>query len=342
MIGSVNNASTCSSCSQGSSFKNAHRRNPARAVAGGTNVRRFAFTLVELLVVIAIIGILIALLLPAVQAAREAARRMQCSNNLKQIGLALHNYHGIHNCLPMACGSRSSKPPLQTGTWPSMILPFLEQQDVYNMIDFDKHLKDPANAAAVTTVIPAYVCPSDSTVQDPILADRHDRDNPNPSLGLWYAGSIGPTIMDFCPFCPNPEPSPSNYCCQGWNYGSTNPPGNSVGLFGRYARGFTFDETTDGLSQTIMCGETLPGHCIWMGAFNSNLCITGTSIPLNTMETGGLDNWYRACGFKSLHPGGASFLIADGSVHFFLDSIDYKLYNELGTRAGGESVSVPQ
>ena len=110
-----------------------------------TNPQSTAFTLVELLVVITIIGILIALLLPAVQAAREAARRMQCANNLKQIALALHGYHEVHGSLPYAAGSCCyGNPEAAGGIWTTMILPQLEQQGLYNQIDFNEVHERPA------------------------------------------------------------------------------------------------------------------------------------------------------------------------------------------------------
>ena len=93
-----------------------------------------------------------------------------------------------------------------------------------------------------------------------------------------------------------------------------------------------------------MAGETLPRHCTFNGAYNHNFPLCGTTIPLNTMivnEDGVNDHWYDACGFKSAHPGGASFLLADGSVHFTNETIDYRLYNELGSRSGGEAVQFP-
>jgi prepilin-type N-terminal cleavage/methylation domain-containing protein/prepilin-type processing-associated H-X9-DG protein len=301
------------------------------------------FTLVELLVVIAIIGILIALLLPAVQAAREAARRMQCTNNLKQIGLAMHNYHTSHKTLPFACGNYIG-PPI-TGTWAAFILPFIEQQPVYDRFDFKKSMQDPANAEAEQVVIPTYICPTDPASRQPIFSNRWTliQWSPFPMLGLWYPVSMGPTHMDRCDFCPDANPSPTNYCCQGWSFGSFNPPGNSVGMFGRYARSFSFDEVTDGLSNTIMAGESLPAHCIFHGAYSTNFPLSGTTVPLNTMEDGqgSWHNWWRTCGYKSRHPGGANFLMGDGSVHFFSETIDYKLYNELGTRAGGEVAKLP-
>ena len=122
------------------------------------------FTLVELLVVIAIIGILIALLLPAVQAAREAARRMQCTNNLKQIGLAMHNYHDSMKCLPFASAYNAGPFYQNVGTWAAFILPYLELQTHYDLFDFTHPMKydsDSTNKEAVTTVVAVYLCPSD-------------------------------------------------------------------------------------------------------------------------------------------------------------------------------------
>ena len=295
------------------------------------------FTLIELLVVIAIIGVLIALLLPAVQSARETARQIQCTNNLKQIALALHNYHEARGELPFASGYTVS----QTGTWAAFILPQLERQDVYDRFDFNKNMKDPANRVAVTSVVSAYICPSDPVGSNPVLPYRCTF-NPNPSMALWYPVCMGPTHPDQCFYCPEPNPS---YCCQGGNYG-TRPPNSTAGMFGRYPRGFRFADVTDGLSATIMAGETLPGHCIHNVAFGGNFPMAGTTIPINIMlgegktQHGPPKHWHT-CGYKSLHPGGAMFAMGDGSVRFFSEYIDYRLYNELGTRAGDEVVTIP-
>jgi prepilin-type N-terminal cleavage/methylation domain-containing protein/prepilin-type processing-associated H-X9-DG protein len=313
---------------------------------------RRGFTLVELLVVIAIIGILIALLLPAVQAARESARRMQCTNHLKQIGLALHNYHTVHRTLPF--GSPGNKPltphfPI-AGTWPAFILPQLEQENIYRRFDFDLRMSDPANATAQQTVVATYVCPSDPAGTDPILSGRvggTGYDNPSKALGMWYPGCMGPTHMDRCDFCSNTTPSSTNWCCQSWNFGSSPgagyPAGSFVGMLGRHFTAIRFEDVLDGLSNTLMAGETLPGHCGWNSAYSPNFCTTSTNIPINTMEDGSSgSNWWRTCGFKSLHPGGANFAMGDGSVHFVQESIDFQLFNHLGTRAGREVASLPQ
>lgn len=307
--------------------------------------RRRAFTLVELLVVIAIIGILVALLLPAVQAAREAARRMQCTNNLKQIGLAMHNYHSAKQTLPFACGFTA-----QTGTWVAFLHPFMEQQSLYDIFDFNRSLVDPVNQPAVRTIVPGYICPSDGNAGQALIGGRiQPYHNPPQSMGLWYPVSMGPcrdgtTDGNSCVFCPASPRVPS-YCCQGSNYGSSGPEGNCPGLFGRtWKTAITFGEVKDGLSNTILAGETIPKHCTYNGAYVQNFPMAGTSIPINTMDetVDGQDSlWWRGCGFKSRHGGGANFAIADGSVHFFSENLDYELFNRMGTRAGGEVVSFP-
>ncbi len=301
--------------------------------------RRRAFTLVELLVVIAIIGVLVALLLPAVQSARESARRMHCVNNLKQLGLAMHAYHDVHEVLPFACGYYIA----QTGTFASALLPHIEQQNVFDLFNFDQDVTHPDNLNAITTVVSTFVCPTDEGSNRPIRDDifPDGGHNPRRAHSLWYPVSMGPTHPDSCPYCPG-RAGLDNYCCQGNNLG-TNPPNNSVGMFGRWPKGKTFAEIVDGLSNTLMLGETIPIHCIFNGAYNQNYPVLPTTIPLNTMESdeGVRGTWFRTCGFKSMHPGGANFCMGDGSVHFFPTEIDFRLYNNLGTREGGEAVSVP-
>jgi prepilin-type processing-associated H-X9-DG protein len=113
-------------------------------------------------------------------------------------------------------------------------------------------------------------------------------------------------------------------------------------MFGRHRKAVIFDEVRDGLSNTLMVGETLPTHSKWNCAFCTNFCTSSTNIPLNTMERDDEGSiWYRSAGFKSRHPGGVMFVMADGSVHFLSESTDFRLVNELGTRAGGEVAQVP-
>jgi len=314
-------------------------------------IRGGGFTLVELLVVIAIIAMLVTLLLPAVQSAREAARRASCINNLRQVGLGLLNYESSKGTFPFG-----SDHPVGTTTWAAMILPFVEAQAHYDLFDFSRPMRDRANQRGRTTPVDIYMCASDPTSgNNPILDKRGDSPSFNPaeSAMLSYPGSMGPTHPDNCPFCPDDKPSPDNWCCQGCNFGSFGSgcgmeDGSFAGMFGRFQKPIALKRVSDGLSKTVMAGETIPSHYIWNGAFVPNFPVSSMSIPINTMEQDGnlhgghtLILWAITSGFKSYHPGGANFVMGDGSVHFFSEGIDHRLYANLGTRAGNEPVSIP-
>jgi prepilin-type N-terminal cleavage/methylation domain-containing protein/prepilin-type processing-associated H-X9-DG protein len=298
--------------------------------------RNSGFTLVELLVVIAIIGILIALLLPAIQAAREAARRSQCTNNLKQLGVALHNHHQALGKLPQGCTFGSSSPSNRTrSTWIISLLPYSENNSLYQLFDLKQPLGHAVNDRAVKSLVTFLICPSDPDSRMPILKNRCSLDNnPTECMGTWYLGSMGPTEPDECPLCLEGSPS---FCCQGSGFGSND---TGVGMFQRWPRGIKFKEVRDGLSNTFMAGESLPTHSMHIAAFNENVPLGFTTVPMNLMEgkgdpqthTGQL--YYMCQGFKSMHRGGVNFLMADSSVLFVNDSISFVVYNALGTRAG--------
>jgi len=312
---------------------------------------RCAFTLVELLVVIAIIAMLVTLLLPAVQSAREAARRAACINNLRQVGLGMMNYESSNNEFPFG-----SDYPKSHRTFGALILPFIEAQNHFDMFDFTKPMRHGANRVARTTPVDVYMCASDPTSGNPILSKRGDSPSHNPadSTMLSYTGSMGPTHPDNCPFCPDNKPSPVNWCCQGCNFGTFGngcgmKDGTFAGMFGRFEKSIKIKQVEDGLSKTVLCGETIPSHYVWNGAFVPNFPVSSMSIPINTMEQDNLKHgghslilWAITSGFKSYHPGGANFVMGDGSVHFTDDSIDHQIYAALGTRAGHEAVSVSQ
>ncbi len=309
-----------------------------------------AFTLVELLVVIAIIGVLVALLLPAVQAAREAARRSQCSNNLKQIGLAMHNFHDTNSALPQGASAIQSN--VKGGTWAALILPFVEQQQHYDVFNLEVPMSDPSNADARRLVVPVYLCPTDPGSEEPVNDKHHANVVLQEVSRISYFGSMGPTHIDSCADCPIRQPREDNYCCRlSWSFGSLPNtrlevvPGQFPGMICRWPRQVNFKEVTDGLSNTFLVGETVSEHCGFNGAFVNNFSVTSTAISLNLLEADEGRNTgpalARACGFKSYHPGGAQFVMGDASVQFIQEFIDYQLYNELGSRNGGEQVAIP-
>ena len=305
-----------------------------------------AFTLVELLVVIAIIGVLVALLLPAVQSARESARRATCLSNLRQIALGVIQYHEDFGILPAGSPTCCTVPG---SLWTTSTFPYLEEQALFDAFDFTRPFNQgPENLNACQQTVPTFICPSGTRASAPLFTDRFPH-NPTTAVGIWYTACMGPTMPDRCPFCPEGEtPGPGNYCCQGNNFGTNEgngyPEGNSVGMFGRHRLPrVSFAKVTDGVSKTILIGESLPEECVFFSICATNFTVSSTSIPLNTRISDGGQGvrWWETSGFKSEHPGGAHLAMGDGSARFVGESIDYRIYNELGTRAGEEPASLP-
>lgn len=323
---------------------------PSARRGGATRWR--AFTLIELLVVIAIIAILVALILPAVQQAREAARRTQCRNNLKQIGLALHNYHDVHRCFPMgAMGVLDGRKPRNRQSigfsWGCYILPYLEERSLYETFDFrepayqfDSH--DPytseisRNEATLGIGLPAFRCPSDYR--------KSHRSSDEEAVGLiyWeniatssYVGMFGTnaTVPGV-----NPNLSWLEVAQRHTAFNRSTPGPNHVGTGPFHCNSRTrLRDVIDGTSSTVFVGErhgfecenwintkwltqafwglTLKGHSTWgSGYYRPNACPVG----VDPGKTG------KVCRgpLTSTHQGGLQVLLMDGSVHFISDSID--------------------
>ena len=316
-------------------------------------IRQAAFTLVELLVVITIIGILIALLLPAVQAAREAARRMQCSNNLRQIGIALHNYHTATRAFPPGA-FHVHFPPGQT-YWDHVlyrgpilvhILPYVEQQAIYDLFDFSSttyvgNQTMPDGTLIASTVVSMYLCPSDNVIMLPSGRAAHN-----------YVACRGPSQVNTNTSCACAESS----AWEAYEMLLPNPvPNEFPGAFTRNSISLRIVDMTDGLSSTIFFGEVRPdcsNHVSAGWAYTNNANgLAGTTVPINYDSCNPADssvpecnrkcNWVTSLGFKSRHPGGAQFLFGDGSVHFLSETIDHWNYQYLGGRCDAEIAQVP-
>lgn len=303
---------------------------------------RRGFTLVELLVVIAIIGVLVALLLPAVQSARESARRMQCSNNLKQLGLAIHNYHDVFLAFPINTLPNSGPAPnwndnsgFKHWSWMSRVLPFMEQQSLYQSLNVgDNTLRQ--SQQFIATQIKTYLCPSDDYSKRGPRTDGHNLANLSPPLPLGQTNYRGV--------------SGSN-----WQWGDARwNPVRSIdssadgllvgdGIFYRvdYLRPRRMAMIGDGLSNTSMVGEDLPQlntHCSWPYANHTQ----GTcAIWPNAKQANGKNfpptDWPNVYSFHSQHPSGLNFAFADGAVTFVTNNVDIAIYRARATISTGEA-----
>jgi len=305
---------------------------------------RTGFTLIELLVVIAIIAVLIALLLPAVQQAREAARRSQCKNNLKQLGLAAHNYHDTFNifpCTPVYWGG------VDKGSHLVQILPYIDQAPIYMGINFGNTVAVDGQTASNGTLfrsmaIPVYICPT-----DPMPTLWGDRAKSN------YVMSMGNQRMDSQGgACPTPLGNDFGTGPAGHGNGMTAQ--ETSGILNRMGWSCRLRDITDGPSNTILFGEIRPncGDHTVNGWLHYNAPWVATTAPINypiscynepavpnATACNNANIWNTSQGFKSKHTGGAHFVIADGAVRFISENINYRNYQRLGDRRDNEVVS---
>jgi len=320
-----------------------------------------AFTLVELLVVITIIGMLIALLLPAVQAARESARRAQCGNNLKQIGLALQNYHSTVGSLPpgninSAAGLCPGNPEptaaysSQFGNWAIAILPYLEQGNLFDRYDFRSLNESPENQAVREMVVSTYACPSDLDTRTPAVPAV----GPAAAAGAKYAPGSYRAVTgrsdDGCNFLDSEMMSGYDKHSRGPIHAIFTAPAWKKA----YPGVETFAHIRDGTSNTLLVGESTTStntgyRTFWAYSFAYFTLSGATAQPrtfwgdFDRCVAAGGDGDSIPCkrGWGSFHSGGMHFVLCDGSVHFLNESIDTVLFGNLATIAGEELATVP-
>ncbi len=314
-----------------------------------SRLARDGFTLVELLVVIAIIGILVALLLPAVQAAREASRRASCTNNIKNLALGVLNHESAKKVFPLSwdgygvATAQGAQPNVENGSsWIVSTLPYVEEQAMYDRFKSSGALTgryNPYNGAAaggnqgigtntpdvralIATPLKLVRCPSDASMPTP-TGDLFSFQNV-PIAATNYKGCIGNTWM--------------------WgiwhgdrNYNPEHPPNPGIFYRNTYIVPVTVQKITDGLSNTFLIGEDLPDYNGHWAAYFSNTCISSTDSPLNYLpQPPNPGDYADMMGFRSMHPGGANFAMADASVSFYADDIDPNVYENLSTKAGNK------
>jgi len=293
---------------------------------------RCAFTLVELLVVIAIIGTLISLLLPAVQAAREAGRRTSCRNNMKQIGLALHNYHDVNNRFPS--GWDANEPEGEPGWgWASAILPFMDQQNLHDRVRFDLAIDDSANSFARLQSVEGFLCPSDPGDKIFFIGEgdhshgHHDHEHADGDENI----DAGDKLFEI---------ARANYVGVFGTFEIEDAPDRGDGTFFFRSR-VRFASLTDGTSNTIIVGERSSrlGGSIWHGVIHEASANMARIVGVTDHTPNHRDHHFDD--FSSYHPAGANFLRGDGSVSLINDQIDLSVYKALATRQGGETPASP-
>lgn len=315
---------------------------------------RVGFTLIELLVVIAIIGILVAILLPAVQQAREAARRSNCKNNLKQIGLALHNYHDSHNIFPQGgLGYRIGTNPLfgpkaTTCGFLVMILPYVDQTTIYNSFNFNAGYMETANLTLALNVPSLYLCPSSTVMRSnkstSTVSVAGETFPPEAISGTQvftshYLGNMGPLGTNPLTGLSYPHECTTSNC------NSINEVAG-LGVLGGPRAKVRMRDIRDGTSNTIMAGEMSVNNYItsepigpraWTAGCPVDSCGMSKNIKFGINLRGFGPAGFNNMSFGSIHTGGTHLLMADGSVHFASENIDMGVYRATASREGNET-----